>query len=40
MQSSVLSVKLFTLYIDSLFTKLKQYDCGCHINNTYMGALS
>ena len=36
----VLSAKLFTLYIDGLFTELKQSGYGCHINNTYMGALS
>ena len=39
-QSSVLSAKLFTLYIDGLSTELKQSGYGCHINNTYMGALS
>ena len=39
-QGSVLSAKLFTLYIDGLFTELKQSCYGCHINNTYMGALS
>ena len=38
-QGGVLSVKLFTLYIDILFTELKQSGYGCHINNTYMGAL-
>ena len=37
-QGSVLSAKLFTLYIDGLFTELKQSGYGCH--NTYMGALS
>ena len=39
-QGGVLSAKLFTLYIDGLFTELKQSGYGCHINNTYMGALS
>ena len=38
-QGGVLSAKLFTLYIDGLFTELKQSGYGCHINNTYMGAL-
>ena len=36
----VQSAKLFTLYIDGLFIELKQSGYGCHINNTYMGALS
>ena len=35
-QGGVLSAKLFTLYIDSLFTVLKQSGYGCHINNTYI----
>ena len=39
-QGGVLSAKLFTLYIDGLFTELKQSGYGCHINNTYMCALS
>ena len=39
-QGGVLSAKLFTLYIDGLFTELKQSGYGCHINNTYMDALS
>ena len=39
-QGGVLSAKLFTLYIDGLFTEIKQSGYGCHINNTYMGALS
>ena len=39
-QGGLLSAKLFTLYIDGLFTELKQTGYGCHINNTYMGALS
>ena len=39
-QGGVLSAKLFTLYIDGLFTELKHSGYGCHINNTYMGALS
>ena len=39
-QGGVLSRKLFTLYIDGLFIELKQSGYGCHINNTYMGALS
>ena len=38
-QGGVLSAKLFTLYIDGLFTELKQSGYECHINNTYMGAL-
>ena len=28
------------VYIDGLFTELKQSGYGCHINNTYMWALS
>ena len=39
-QGGVLSAKLFTLYTDGLFTELKQSGYECHINNTYMGALS
>ena len=39
-QGGVLSAKLFTLYIDGIFTEIKQSGYGCHINNTYMGALS
>ena len=38
-QGVVLSAKLFTLYIDGLFTELNQSGYGCHINNTFMGAL-
>ena len=39
MQGGVLSAKLFTVYIDGLFTELKQSGYGCHINSTYMGTL-
>ena len=39
-QGGMLSAKLITLYIDGIFTESKQSDYGCHINNTYMGALS
>ena len=28
------------MLIDGLFTELKQSGYGCHISNTYMGALS
>ena len=39
-QGDVLSAKLFSLYIDGFYIELKQSCYGCHINNTYMGALS
>ena len=39
-QGGVLSAKLFTLYLDGLFTELKQSGYGCDTNNTDMGALS
>ena len=40
LQGGVLSANLFTLYIDGLFTELKQSGYGCYINNTYIDALS
>ena len=36
----IMYAKLFTLHIDGLITELNQTGYGCHINNTYMGALS
>ena len=30
---------MFNLYLDHLFTSLKQSGIGCHINGTYIGAL-
>ena len=39
-ECGVLSAKLFTLYIDNIFTELKQLGYGRHINHIYMGALS
>ena len=37
-QGGVLSLMLFSLYIDPLLQKLKQSGVGCHIN--FMGVLS
>ena len=39
-QGGVLSPRLFTMYIDSLLIELKKSGYGCHINGTFMGALS
>ena len=39
-QGGVLSPTLFNLYIDRLLVTLKNSGLGCHINGTYMGALS
>ena len=39
-QGGVLSPTLFNLYIDRLLITLKNSGLGCHINGTYMGALS
>lgn len=39
-QGGVLSPILFTMYIDSLLVTLKDSGYGCHINKTFMGALS
>ena len=36
----MLSPTLFNLYIDRLLVTLKNSGLGCHINGTYMGALS
>ena len=36
----MLSSTLFNLYIDRLLVILKNSGLGCHINGTYMGALS
>lgn len=38
-QGGVLSPKLFTLYIDGLFDKLKSSGFGCFLNGLYYGAL-
>ena len=37
-QGAVLSPTLFNLYIDSLFYKLSESGCGCHINGLFYGA--
>ena len=39
-QGGVISAIFFTLYIDSLLIKLKESGYGCHMNGTFMGALS
>ena len=39
-QGGVLSPTLFNLYIDRLLVTLRNSGLGCHINGTYMGALS
>ncbi len=39
-QGGVLSPKLFTLYIDSLLVELRESGYGCHMGNTFAGALS
>lgn len=39
-QGGVLSPVLFTVYYDELLMSLKTSDAGCHIGNTFMGALS
>ena len=36
----VLSLILFTLYIDKLLIILKHAHIGCHMNNIFTGALS
>ena len=38
-QGGVISPVMFNLYLDSLLISLKQSGLGCHINETYMGAL-
>ena len=38
-QGGVLSPVLFNIYIDKLFLELKGSGYGCHINNTFVGAL-
>ena len=37
-QGSVISPLLFSIYIDNLFSKLKQLGLGCHVGLTYAGA--
>ena len=39
-QGGVISAIFFTLYIDRLMIKLKESGYGCHMNGTFMGALS
>ena len=39
-QGGVISPILFNLYIDRLLLCLQRSGLGCHISNTYMGALS
>ena len=39
-QGGVISPILFKLYIDRLLLCLQRSGLGCHISNTYMGALS
>ena len=38
-QSGFYSATLITIYIDELFDILNRSRYGCHIDNTYMGAL-
>ena len=38
-QDGVLSPILFTIYINKLLLELKGSGYGCHINNTFVGAL-
>ena len=38
-QGGVLSPNLFSIYIDKLLLELKRSGYGCHINNTFVGAL-
>ena len=38
-QGGVLSPIPFTIYIDKLLLELKVSGYGCHINNTFVGAL-
>ena len=37
-QGSIISPLLFIIYIDNLFSKLKQLGLGCHVGLTYAGA--
>ena len=39
-QKRVLCAILFTLYLDKLLIRLKNYNIGCCINGCYIGALS
>ena len=39
-QDGVLSPVLFTIYYDELLIKLQESEIGCHIGNTFIGALS
>ena len=39
-QGGVISPILFNVYIDRLLFCLQRSGLGCHISNTYMGALS
>ena len=38
-QGGVISPVFFNLYLDNLLISLKQSGLGCHIKETYMGAL-
>ena len=38
-QGGILSPILFNIYIDKLLLELKESGFGCHINNTFVGAL-
>ena len=39
-QGRILSPYLFSVYIDVLLQNLKDSDFGCHIGDTFMGAVS
>jgi len=38
-QGSIASPVLFCLYLDTLFTKLRNLKIGCHVNDSYFGCL-
>ena len=38
-QGGILSPTLFTIYMDSLFSQLRLSGFGCHIGNSFMGAV-
>ena len=37
-QGAVISLLLFSIYIDNLFIELKQLGLGCHVGPTFAGA--
>lgn len=39
-QGGVISPMLFTVYLDELLHRLEKHDIGCHIGDTYAGAVS